>query len=119
MRSHLTIALLFLATLAGCAITPNELRATAPVDTYQRRSAPPQMAECLEQKLRNTHGDLTAYREVLAGGRIDVTGRTEDRGAMFIFQISPATDGSSITLYIHPDIQQKRAAMGAELMSGC
>lgn len=118
MRPIAITALVLL--LASCAITPNELRASRPEGEFLRRSAPPALAECFEQKLRNMHGDLTAHRELMPGGRIDVTGRTRDRGAVFIYEISPREDGSSILVYIHPDLfEGQRRSIAAQMVSGC
>jgi hypothetical protein len=118
MRRLTTMTLALL--LSACAITPTELRRSPPAGIFVRPTPIGPLADCLERALRNTHGNVGTYRDVISLNHIDVGGRMEDYGAIVILEISALESGSRVYVYLHSELfNTRREELAYSLVGAC
>ena len=118
-------AALALACLAGCAsYTPQQIVEQGKQRSYESREQPGKVAGCIARNLENSSDALTA--SVRAGPqegsyevalRVPVMKITPNNA---VFRVDPASNGSSVTMYMRPEISDETTdKVAGTAFAGC
>ena len=114
------IVVLAVVGLCGCALTPAELIEQGERTQYSSRLAPAAAAECMARNAEEINpGFTTRIRPGTPPAALDVVAQIAGMGTTLLAQITPVAGGSSVNVWMSPQLMFHERAWGGQMVRGC
>lgn len=111
---------LLIASIAGCASTPGEIVETGARNDLVGNGRPAEVARCIARNAEAISGNIAATERESAGiYEVIVRSTGEASGAIAVARVGPAVPGSSIAVWVTPNMLANPKGYAERLAKGC
>lgn len=115
------LACLLAGQLAGCALTPADLRERGVHDTTHTALPPERAAHCMQRNIENIGGAITARLGVMNDGGYELIARNEVDGVFEIYElrVEPRYGLTRIDAWLAHYVRNTPSQEAQALLRGC